>query len=186
MSEATEYDPNDYLPEGAALDLSEGIRVNVSDEESAVRDFSPLPKGWYPTNITEVKVQAVKDEKADGTPNKNAGKPMYNFEFTVIEGHPSENRKMWTLACLWDGALYTIVGILQALGQSTKPGELRIPPAAWFEGKRIDVYMGTNRKDKDPVTQELQIKPRSFRDPNAKSKTGAKLPAGSPEGSLLP
>jgi len=97
-----------------------GIQVNVSKKESEAGNLVMLPRGWYKVTISDV---ALKESKSE----KNNGKPMYAMEFTVNEPAEFEGRKVFTNACLWDGALYTIIAILKGLGYEVDEGELEIP-----------------------------------------------------------
>lgn len=106
------------------------LSVNVSKKAAESRSFEDLPQGWYHVVIGEVELRFSKSEK-------NPDKPMYGFEFEVTddERNPRDNdgapkfagRRLWTNACLWEGAEFTIVNILRALGHSVGEGELRIP-----------------------------------------------------------
>lgn len=140
-----------------------GIRVNVSDQEAKSQDREPLPKGKFHYKFTDMEVMFVKETGADGSPNKNAGKPYLNLELTVQDG-PFSGRKDWTNAMCFEGALYTISQILKALGYDfpinsqgkAVGGELDIPDdPSFYIGKDIwgrrDISRG---KDKKPILDD--------------------------------
>jgi hypothetical protein len=148
---------------------TDGIRVNISDKESASQDREPLPVGKYHFKITDMEIAFVKELNGQGSPNKNAGKPYINFEFTVQDGKYT-GRKDWTNAMCFEGALYTISQILKALdhpvpmGSDGKPksGELVIPDKSQFYiGKDLWGRRGTNDKDRNP-DGTLRIQLRGF------------------------
>ena len=105
---------------------ADGLYVNFSEEEAASegRDMEPLPTGKYLCTITNV------DTRECGPASKNPGKAYYAIEFTVVEdkrGGQFYNRKCWTNAMLFPPALYTIVQIMKAMGQTVQPGRGRVP-----------------------------------------------------------
>src|SRR6266566_4010451 len=100
-------DPFDDLA-NSADDLDSGIFVDMSAEEAKSQDREPLPVGKFHYKITDMDMVQVRE-------GKNQGKPYFNFEFTVQDGKYAE-RKDWTNAMLFEGALYTIAQILKALG----------------------------------------------------------------------
>lgn len=106
-----------------------GIVVNVSSKEQAAGTFEPIPAGWYKMTISD-------GELVESKSKKNKGKPMYNLEFTVQEGK-FEGRKTRTNACLWEGALYTIVNLLKALGYTVDEGALEVPEIDELLGKDV-------------------------------------------------
>jgi len=157
-----------------------GIKVNVSEQESQAgdRNFDPLPRGKFHGVITAVDLQESKSEA-------NYGQPMLNFEFTVQDTpgpwQKHANRKDWVNACLWEGALYTIVGILKALpsqkGNKTLYDDyatyddkgdvidLDIPTEPEvYEGQDIFFNRGLNKKqvDKFPDMPERHVEIRGF------------------------
>jgi hypothetical protein len=176
-----------------------GITVNVSEQEasSGERNFDPLPAGKYHMAITGVEVEESGSED-------NYGKPMLAFEFTIQDTpgpwQKYANRKDWSRACLWDGALYTIVGILKALpsqegkknayednmkptGRVDEHGkpiyELDIPTEPeYYEGQELFTRRGKNKRqvEKFPDMPERWIEIRGFGvyDPETAHK-GAKI-----------
>jgi hypothetical protein len=97
-----------------------GIRVNFTDTEkygqsSLGRD--PLPTGKYKVAITDI------ETRESGPAAKFPGTEYLAFEFTVQDGD-YQGRKLWANASLLPHALYTIKGILEALGYETTGNEL--------------------------------------------------------------
>jgi hypothetical protein len=133
------------------------IKVNMSDQEAKSGDGTGyLPSGNYHCVITSV-------ESADSQSDANPGKPLLKFVGTVQDGEFAERELKWT-ACCWDGALYTIVGLLKALDEFENCGGnsgegLAIPDAEEFYVQRhVMVRRGLNKKAKeknpedDPMT----------------------------------
>jgi hypothetical protein len=121
-----------------------GIKVNVSEQENKSGDYTPLPSGTYNCVITDV-------ESKDSQSENNFGKPMLYFYFTIQDGAFAD-RVMGVNACCWDGALYTIIGILKAIGEydNLNSGNgLDIPTEPEFYlGRGIKVRRGVNQKRK--------------------------------------
>ncbi len=138
---------SDLTPESTAVD---GFRVNMSDQEAKSADREPLPGGKFHYKITDMDIMAVKDTNANGDPNKNAGKPYINFEFTVQDG-PYAGRNDWTNAMCFEGALYTISQICKALGMNVVPDKPFVIPRdrKFYIGKDIWGRRGTARNDKN-------------------------------------
>src|SRR5215212_5489633 len=89
-----------------------GIRVDFTDTEKysgSSLGIDPLPTGKYHVAITDVEMREAKD---------NPDSKYLNIEFTVQDGQ-YEGRKLWTNASLLPHALYTIKGILEAIGMET-------------------------------------------------------------------
>lgn len=121
------------------------VKVNVSDQEDkSGGDYVPLPAGNYKCVITDV-------EPKNSQSDKNYGKPMLYFRFTIQDGVYAD-RVLGANACLWDGALYTIIGLLKAIGEydNCKGSDgLAIPDAPEFYlGRELMVRRGLNRKAK--------------------------------------
>ena len=144
------------------------IKINVSEraaEKPRVR--GDLPLGWYHLRITDVELKESKSEK-------NSGKPMYNFELEITddERKPQDangasefaGRPEWINACLWEGAEYTIVGILNALGKDVKPGGVSVPDITdpndpdggldFFVGKGLLARYGIRKKERAAAAKE--------------------------------
>jgi hypothetical protein len=88
-----------------------GFKVNFSDEEAAsqARDYTPMPTGKYYVRVTDI------EDKICGPEAKNAGKPYWAVEFTIQDGQ-YEDRKAWTNAMIFEGALYTLSQLLKSTG----------------------------------------------------------------------
>jgi hypothetical protein len=100
------------------------VRLNFTDEEtygqsSLGRD--PLPAGKYHVAITDV------DVRESGPNAKHPGSEYWAIEFTVQEGD-YQNRKVWTNATMLAHALYTIKGILEAIGVETIGNQIDVEP----------------------------------------------------------
>lgn len=144
------------------------IKINVSEnaaEKPRVR--GKLPLGWYHLRIADVELKESKSER-------NSGKPMYNFELEITDDprNPQDangasefaGRPEWVNACLWDGAEFTIVGIMNALGKDVKPGELSVPDItdpndpdgglAFFVGKGLLARYGIRKKERAAAAKE--------------------------------
>jgi hypothetical protein len=157
-----------------------GIKVNVSEQEaeSGDRSFDPLPIGKFHVAITAVEQQESQSEA-------HPGEPMLNFEFTIQDTPGTwqkfANRKDWVNACLWDGALYTIIGILKALPsqQGNKNAyedrvtrnaagevtDLDIPTEPeYYEGQELFIRRGKNKKqvEKFPDMPERHVEVRGY------------------------
>jgi hypothetical protein len=97
-----------------------GIKVNFTDTATygnSSLGLDPLPTGKYHVAITDGEI------RESGPNSKNPGSQYINFEFTVQSGD-YEGRKVWANASLLPHALYTIKGILEALGYETTGNEL--------------------------------------------------------------
>jgi hypothetical protein len=97
-----------------------GIRLNFTDTEkygNSSLGLDPLPTGKYHVAITDV------ETRESGPNSKNPGSEYLNIEFTVQAGE-YEGRKLWVNATLLPHALYTIKGILEAIGIETTGNEL--------------------------------------------------------------
>jgi hypothetical protein len=168
-------------------DDDESFAVNMSDKEadSEVRAGTPLPKGEYLVVVDEVDLEESKS-------TKNRGKPMFNFKFKVLEGD-FEGRNIYARAMLWDGALYTISQMMKAVGldpkQKGEDGQVRIPPARWWQGKQMVAVVVLKPKfEKNPETEAYDVpvyedaaqKVRSMQNDTAGFKSGTEF-KGSPK-----
>jgi hypothetical protein len=145
--------------------------------------------------ITDVQLTSP----ADGD---NVGKPMLAFEFTVQDSPYTQvpnresrefvNRKDFVNGCLWEGALYTIVGMLKALGEYENSldsnGDLDVPtePEFWLT-RELFVRRAVNRKQKErfPDIPDYWIQAQGY----SPFKEDEAKPAAKPqsrEQSLLP
>jgi hypothetical protein len=167
------------------------IRVNVSEKEDRAGDREPLPIGKYHQAITDVELTEANSED-------NAGKPMLSFTFTVQDTpgpwREFAGRKDFTNACLWDGALYTIIMILKALGEyencKDADGDLDIPTEPEFYlGRELITRRAVDPKQKkkwpDMPERWIQIRGILPYDEETAHKEGAKKePAAA--GSMMP
>jgi hypothetical protein len=167
------------------------IRVNVSDQENNAGDREPLPVGKFHVAITDVELQESQSDN-------NAGKPMLNFTFTVQDTpgpwQEFQGRKDFTNACLWSGALYTIIMILKAMDKyddcKDANGELDIPTEPEFylgEEMIIRRAVDPKQKKKWPELPERWVQIRGIQpydEDTAHVEKGARTPAGA--GSLMP
>jgi hypothetical protein len=167
-----------------------GLKVNFSDQEAASegRSFDPIPSGEYYCRVTKV-------TDKESTSEKNPGKPMYAIEFTVQEGDFND-RKVFTNACLWDGALYTISQLMKSTGFEKDIARGEIPAGDKFEGKEVVVIVKKQRdtyaenRDGDGIPQwKNEVKgikkyegPGTVRSPGSAASVGT----GGKAKSLLP
>jgi hypothetical protein len=157
-----------------------GIKVNVSEQEntSGDRGFDPLPIGKYHVQVAGVELQESRSEN-------NYGEPMLNFDFIVQDSPGSwqkfANRHDFVNACCFDGALYTIIGILKALpsqegnknayedrvvrNSAGEVIEFDIPTEPeYYEGQELFIRRGKNKKQVErwPDMPERHIEIRGF------------------------
>jgi hypothetical protein len=152
--------PEDTDPNaGGTLDDADfgSIRVNFSDKEkeSKALDFSPLPAGRYPAVVFE-----VKNERC-GPDSKNPGKPMWNIQFRITEGQ-YENRRVFTRAMLFEGALFTTSQLLKATGhpQALETGE--IPPGHTLVGSEVVITL-SHQVDKYAMKDQPAGAPKIYK-----------------------
>jgi hypothetical protein len=114
LDEDTDFTTSDLDgdPADAEYDGTQELRVNISEKEgeSEGRIFEPLPGGTYVLAVTDGSVAFC------GPNSKNPGKPYWRLETTVQTG-PHEGRKLFTNVMLFEGALYTFVQLMKALGR---------------------------------------------------------------------
>jgi hypothetical protein len=124
---------------GGTLDDADfsNLRVNFSQEEadSKALDFSPLPAGKYKATVFD-----VKNERC-GPDSKNPGKPMWNIQFRIADGEPHENRRVFTRAMLFEGALYTTSQLLKATGHPDAIETGNIPPGHTLVGSEVVITL---------------------------------------------
>ena len=97
------------------------LKVNTSKDR---KPFESLPVGWYWVQIADVE---LKESKSDRSKDKEGWPRMYGFEFVVTDDprNPQDEdgaskfkgRHLWSNACLWEGATFTIEDILFAIGR---------------------------------------------------------------------
>jgi len=148
------------------------FRVNMTEEEAASegRDLTPLPSGKYLLAITGVKVKTVTNPPKPGKPD-NRGKYYFAMEFTIQDGD-HEGRKTWSNVMLFDGALYTAVQMLKALGtnfngtnfQVEGYGKNVIPKGDWWMGKEMVAYVKLTKggKKDDGTFYDDRGEPKAF------------------------
>lgn len=190
--------PDDMYADNDGFEMTdEGLYVNFSADEAASesRDIEPLPTGKYLTNITTVELREVKSHDKG-----NYGKPMYSFEFTVVDdlkGGAFNKRTAYALAMCFPPALFTITHIMKATGFPVSEGRVRIPAPGEFEGKLIVIggrLRGETKDKNDPSkTYAPRFEPQFFAPERewAKYKKGGagmvsgKTSTSSPSGTLL-
>jgi hypothetical protein len=167
------------------------IKVNVSEQEDRAGAREPLPVGKYHYAITSA-------ELSESQSDNNYGKPMMVFELTVQDTpgpwQQFAGRKDFANAMLWEGALYTIIMMLKAIGEyedcKGPNGELDIPTEAEFwEGRELIGRRGVDPKQKKawPDMPERWVQLRSYmpydEDSAAEASKDVRAPA---DASLLP
>lgn len=162
------------------------IKVNFSEQEasSEARSFDPIPSGQYYCRITDI------DLRECGPESKNPGKPYWAVEFTVQDGE-YENRKLWTNAMLFEGALYTVAQMMKAAGFEANMKKGIINDAEDFISKEVicvvkkqlDTY-AMNRDGDGEKQWKNEIKGIKAYDGVSPASSASKT--GSGKGSLLP
>jgi hypothetical protein len=173
MSDEEEYDV--YTDDQGAY--GEELFIDLSDKEAASAPLVPFPTDIYHLKCTDGELQESKSVK-------NPGKPMYNLEFTIQDG-PHAGRKVWTYACLWAGASFTIVQIAKAMhpGVDVAPGKFRVPGLPEIIGTDFEARIVKMAAKKDADGSELFPAKNEIK--WFKEWTG-KNPANAGEESLLP
>jgi hypothetical protein len=139
--------------------LTQGLRLNLNEKEASTEAREDLVPGKYRCHIIECNPKISKSEK-------NPGKPMYEFVLQVNQEVPKfGGNRIWTTACLWEGALYTIVGINKALGIMEQGAtQIEVLPPADYIGQELIVKMaygkssGTNPETGEPYPRRLEAK----------------------------
>jgi hypothetical protein len=170
------------------------LKIKISKDDAAKRTFEDLPEGWYKVRIEDVELRESKSEK---NKDKDGWPRMYVFEFIVTEdSEPFDDdgasifagRRFFNVnACLWEGALFTIIGIMRALGVDLEEGEGEIPDITdpedemggieFFLGKELMLRNGISRNERKQAREEKRA-PRT--QPNAfKSLEDDEAPAAS-------
>jgi hypothetical protein len=133
-----------------------------------------------------VVVFTVQDEEAFLTVTDQDGKVRQNVPSTQYT-----NRKIFVNCCLWEGALYSIVMILKAMGKYDdcidSDGDLDVPTAEEFYlGTKMWVRQAINRKSQkdNPDNPDYWVQAMGFA-PYATSDASSSA-SSSGEGSLLP
>jgi hypothetical protein len=173
-----------------------GIKVNVSEQEDKSGDREPLPVGKYHMAITDCRLDSPKQ-------GDNVGKPMLVFEFTVQDSDDSQvqgrkarefvNRKDFVNACLWEGALYTIVGILKAINEykncTDENGNLEVPDdPEFYLGRQLYVRRATNRRQREqwPDNPDYWVQASGYSPYGTKEERATASTGASADSSLLP
>lgn len=128
-----------------------GLKVNFSDEEvsSEAREFTALPAGAYHCYLTEIEDVKIKDNKEDGSPNPNAGKPYWKITYTVDdEGQPANKRKFWSNVMLFEGkpgTLSNLAQLMKATGNEDVLKSGKIPDGESLVGSELEVIVSRKR-----------------------------------------
>jgi hypothetical protein len=133
-----------------------GIAINVSGKEASSAPMEPVPSGKYLVTITDAELRESKSKK-------NAGKPFAALELTItetgIDGHDKyAGRKMWANVMLFEGALYSAVQILKAMGKDVDAGEAEFPELDELIGEQFVVRCAIQkeREYQDESTGEMK------------------------------
>lgn len=167
-----------------------GIKVNMTDKEASSAPRELLPVGKYKVAVTDGELKQSKSAK-------NNGKPFYALELTVNEGD-YDGRKIWTNVMMFEGALYSVVQMLKALGVEFTSGgnfqvpgheENELPELEWFIGQEFVVSVVKTEAKKDKETGKEYPERNDIKSwMSAKNFTGSPKAATKSNGgnSLLP
>lgn len=131
-----------------------GLKLNLSADSIKETRFGDLPVGKYNVRISGCELKESKSEK-------NPGKPYYNVEFTVMDGK-YEGSRDYTNACLWEGAHFSLIAILRALGQKVEAEdgeaaiEVEVPDAEWFLDKELVIIKRVPKGKSDPEVRDYK------------------------------
>lgn len=160
-----------------------GLKVNFSAEEASSEslNFDPIPSGEYYARITDI----TEKEVSQGA---NQGKAFWNVEFTVQDGEFAD-RKVWTNAMLFDGALYTLAQLLKATDNADALQSGNVPNSESLVSKEVIVvvkkqrnaYMEAKNGDGEPVWGNEVKGIKSYSGTSPKAKAGV-----APSVGLLP
>lgn len=126
------------------------ITINIDAEDAASSEL--IPTGVYDAVVDEVVEQASKSAE-------NAGKPMYRTVFK-IEGGDYAGRKATSYICLWQGAHFSLLQLLKAIGTEVKPGTLTVPSPKELTGKKVAIKI-VHEPYEDEMTYKVgRILPR--------------------------
>ena len=161
-----------------------GLKVNFSEQEAASegRSFDALPSGEYYCRITDV------EDRVCGPESKNPGKPYWNVELTIQEG-PYEDRKLWTNAMLFEGALYSLSQMLKATGREAALQSGEIPDGDEFVTNEVVVVVKKQLDDyamkrDDDGEKQWKNEVKGFKAYGGKTAGAAKGKSG--KASILP
>lgn len=160
------------------------FKLNMSDKEAESKEFEYPPSGEYLCRITDLELKEV--SKA----GDNFGKPFWKLTLTVEEGQ-YEGRTIPTSIMLYDGALYSIKNLCEALHPEFIDGKnIALPsvengnpdPGPWM-GKLVRIKgtkyaQGTLRRDKTTREyEEFQIRFRPAKSDNKNNVSGLPIPS---------
>jgi hypothetical protein len=149
----TDVTETDLMPEGetwaadedvdpSGVDLGD-LRVNFSQQE-AEASFEELKPGRYLATI-------FSGEVAFSQSAKNKGKPYWKLRLKVQEGQPQAGASIFDNIMLFEGALYSLSGLMKALGYDISAGQVRVPQLEEIIGQPvgINVRIQPARHDKE-------------------------------------
>jgi hypothetical protein len=120
------------------------ITLNVSEETFTSAEnktgFDPVPKGWYPVNVFEVKA------KESGPNSKNPGSPQINVQFKIQDGSEATdgtkvgNRRGFKLFNLYGETPFDTINFFKALGYSYEQIKEEGIDTDDLEGEELEVY----------------------------------------------
>lgn len=160
------------------------FKLNMSDKEAESKEFEYPPSGEYLCRITDLELKEV--SKA----GDNFGKPFWKLTLTVEDGS-YEGRQIPTSVMLYDGALYTIKNLCEAVHPEFIEGKgIKLPsvangnpdPDPWM-GQLVKIKgtkyaAGTLRRDKTTREfDEFQIRFRPAKSDNKSNVSGLPLPS---------
>lgn len=160
------------------------FKLNMSDKEAESKEFEYPPSGEYLCRITDLEIKEV--SKA----GDNFGKPFWKLSLTVEDG-PYEGRTIPTSVMLYDGALYTIKNLCEAVHPEFIEGKgINLPtvengnpdPSPWLgelvKIKGVKYAAGTLRRDKTTREfDEFQIRFRPAKSDKKNDVSGLPLPS---------
>lgn len=115
-----------------------GFKLNLTAAEIKTAQggsFPPLPEGTYGAVIYEVVEKQSK-----------AGNDMYQIDFKITEGPEGIGRKQRGWFVVSGKALFSVVGLLKALGlpyptKDTPAGEFEFPDGDEFLGREVNIKL---------------------------------------------
>lgn len=123
-----------------------GFKLNLTQDEiknAQGGGFKPLPAGTYGAIVYDVTEKQSK-----------AGNDMYEIDFKITEGPEGIGRKQRGWFVVSGKALFSVVGLLKALGfdyptKDTPAGEFEFPDGDEFLGKELNLKI-----DQEPYETE--------------------------------
>lgn len=121
-----------------------GIAINVTGKEASSAPMEPVPAGKYKVVVSDAELRESQSAK-------NKGKPFAALELTIaevgIDGHDKySGRKMWANVMLFEGALYSAVQILKALGRDVSEGQMEFPDLDELVGEEFVVRVAVQKE----------------------------------------